>query len=714
VIHPFLIGIFFVMFIFSHNIFVLPPQETIFPLFVILVSTTGLFFGFTFLLKNSKKSGILVSLYLILFFSFGHIYNIVQGLTIGEFDIGRYRYLLIPYIITFIIGTIFIVKTKKNFFDITKIVNIVSVVLIIAVFAGILSDSMNESTQTLDYSEDEFVNKTHNLTNFETNQDVFPNVYYIILDEYGSEESLNRFFNYDNQEFLSFLKQKEFFVVDNSFSNYPSTKLSLGSTLNMKHLEYLSDQIGRESRNHHILDQLVMENFVMENFKSNGYEIVNMGALWGPYNEFKIADQNLCENKEMNRDSLTRELIETSIVFYFFERMVEQERRDVILCTFEKMSKIKSEKPIFAFIHILLPHAPYIFGPNGESLVSGTSVTSEVFSPKEAYIDQLKFANKKIKNSIEEILHNENKNAIIILQSDTGSGFNIDWGNPTNESIFERHSNLSAYYIPNNDYRLFENKLTSVNTFPLIFNSYFKQNFEFLPDKMYWSSSNQPYNLKEVTNVLLYNDSNQSLFLDDGDTFGNEIGSLGDLDGDGINDIAVGASEDDDGGKDRGAVYILFLNEDGTVKKHQKISDTKGNFEGKLDDGDTFGRSTITLGDLDGDGINELAIGAYKDDDGGKDRGAVYILFLNEDGTVKKHQKISDTKGNFEGEIESLDYFGRDIDDIGDLDGDGINELAIGAFRDDNGGKDRGAVYILFLNEDGTVKKHQKIPNIMN
>ena len=76
------------------------------------------------------------------------------------------------------------------------------------------------------------------------------------------------------------------------------------------------------------------------------------------------------------------------------------------------------------------------------------------------------------------------------------------------------------------------------------------------------------------------------------------------------------------------------------MKKHQKISDTKGNFEGKLDDGDTFGRSTITLGDLDGDGINELAIGAYKDDDGGKDRGAVYILFLNEDGTVKKHQKI--------------------------------------------------------------------------
>ena len=67
--------------------------------------------------------------------------------------------------------------------------------------------------------------------------------------------------------------------------------------------------------------------------------------------------------------------------------------------------------------------------------------------------------------------------------------------------------------------------------------------------------------------------------------------------------MAVGAHGDDDGGSDRGAVWILFLNSDGTVKAHQKISDTSGGFTGTLDNSDCFGESVASLGDLDGDGV---------------------------------------------------------------------------------------------------------------
>ena len=138
---------------------------------------------------------------------------------------------------------------------------------------------------------------------------------------------------------------------------------------------------------------------------------------------------------------------------------------------------------------------------------------------------------------------------------------------------------------------------------------------------------------------------------------------------------------------------MLFLNTDGTVKSHQKISSTEGGFTGTLGDSDHFGASVASLGDLDLDGIGDLVVGAPGDDDGG----AVWVLFLNTNGTVKSHQKISETEGGFTGTGLS----GIAVSSLGDLDGDGIGDLAVGA-----GG---GVVWVLFLNTNGTVKSHQKI-----
>ncbi len=64
----------------------------------------------------------------------------------------------------------------------------------------------------------------------------------------------------------------------------------------------------------------------------------------------------------------------------------------------------------------------------------------------------------------------------------------------------------------------------------------------------------------------------------------------------------MSAMQDDDsqsgGGDDRGAVYILFLNRDGTVKGHQKISDAQGGLTATLDASDVFGFSLASIGDL--------------------------------------------------------------------------------------------------------------------
>ena len=106
----------------------------------------------------------------------------------------------------------------------------------------------------------------------------------------------------------------------------------------------------------------------------------------------------------------------------------------------------------------------------------------------------------------------------------------------------------------------------------------------------------------------------------------------------------------------------------GMVLSHQKITVAVGGFTGKLNSGDRFGGSVVSLGDLDGDGVNDLATGAFLDDDGGGNHGAVWVLFLEQDGTVKSQQKISDIEGGFTGILDFWDFFGISVASLGRVD----------------------------------------------
>jgi hypothetical protein len=182
--------------------------------------------------------------------------------------------------------------------------------------------------------------------------------------------------------------------------------------------------------------------------------------------------------------------------------------------------------------------------------------------------------------------------------------------------------------------------------------------------------------------------------------------AVSDFDSNGVPDLVVGSYCDDDGGVNLGAVWILFLQANGTVREFQKISNLSGGFEGSLDGKPTqygWGYEVGALGDVDGDSTPDIGVGINN----WNGDGAVYILFLNSDGTTRARQVITQGSGGFTGDIEH--HFGKAVAGIGNLNEAGAVDIVVGAPLDSDPVSRTGAVWILFLENDGSVLSHQKI-----
>lgn len=218
----------------------------------------------------------------------------------------------------------------------------------------------------------------------------------------------------------------------------------------------------------------------------------------------------------------------------------------------------------------------------------------------------------------------------------------------------------------------------------------------------------------EVARQIRLNDPNApggAITLEDSAEFGSGVAALGDLNSDGVEDLAVGAA----GLGDSGAVYIFFLNSDGSVKSQVRIADGESGLPANtLAMDDNFGARVENLGDLDGDGNPELAASVSRGTNGSTP-GAVYILFLNRNGTVKTVQKIANGEGGLApNTLDPSNKFGSALAKLGDLDGDGVTELAVGAEGGGVGNPPLGQVFILFLNANGTVKQQETIGDGQN
>ena len=132
----------------------------------------------------------------------------------------------------------------------------------------------------------------------------------------------------------------------------------------------------------------------------------------------------------------------------------------------------------------------------------------------------------------------------------------------------------------------------------------------------------------------------------------------------------------------RGAVHILFMNANGSVKSTAVINDATTNGP-ILRNGDQFGYSLQSISDLNGDGIDDLVAGAFSDNGSAeqspKNYGNIHILFLDTDGSLAAETvEVRDDTTNGPS-LTAGDGFGSSVANIGDFDGNGFDDLAVGA-----------------------------------
>ena len=168
-----------------------------------------------------------------------------------------------------------------------------------------------------------------------------------------------------------------------------------------------------------------------------------------------------------------------------------------------------------------------------------------------------------------------------------------------------------------------------------------------------------------------------------GEFAGYAVSGAGDVNGDGFDDVLIGAYGADGAA---GRTYLVH----GPLSGSASLASATAILYGE-NSGDNAGAAVSSAGDTDGDGLSDILIGAYNHDYGGSNTGAAYVVL----GPVGGGLDLSAADSKLVGE-DSDDNAGWSVASAGDMDGDGQDDLLIGAFREDTGGGSAGAAYLAY------------------
>ena len=446
------------------------------------------------LLKDLQKAGLIVALIIILFFSYGHIYLSIKNFQLGGFLVGRHRYLAVIWSGLAIFGIWWILK-KLHSTAFASSLNLIALLLVLFPITQIISFTMENA------GDEQVTLPEHQQKNAPADENL-PDVYYIILDSYGRSDVLQKDLDYDNSSFLEDLENLGFYVARCSQSNYANTELSLASSLNLDYLNVLNEELTPETTDRFLVWPLVKHNLVVKKFIDLGYTIrafdtdFNISDIESVDYFYTAPQRGFNGFENLLLQTTAGIILDDAGIFRNFHITADDIKYNRILFTLDTLEKIPQlSGPDFIFVHLLLPHPRFVFGPDGEMTIvqKFSSNKSEYYSDEnyiKGYKNQAIFISNRITEIAKDIIQNSSNPPIIIIQGDHG---------PNHFSEADRMGIINAYYFPEVTQE-FYSTITPVNSFRLLFSTYFGEDYPLLDDLSYYSTYKNPYQFEEIPN----------------------------------------------------------------------------------------------------------------------------------------------------------------------------------------------------------------------
>lgn len=509
-LHPLLFALIPILSLVSYNLNDAPPVHALRPAVLALLGTGGLWLGLHRLIRDEQAVSLITSMGLGLFFSFGHVALGLLGANTFIFFralglVGRPALLAVVWLLIFAAVVYAVRRARRMRAALTQVFALMAVVAVAIPAGQILFHEFQLSRP--------WPNTVPPQGGVPAQAP--PDIYLFILDGYGRADVLRDIYGFDNSEFLERLQARGFQVASQARSNYTQTGLSVASMLNMSYLDSLTPPVPPSTFDRTPLARLVRWSRLRGFLESQGYLIVGMPS---GYRLTELDNADVFRREPMDgATTLERLAFETSGLVLYQELAdatgrrpllpgyrSHRERVEFVLEQLQQVPAIPGPK--FVFIHLLIPHPPFVFDAQGGPVTPNSPFTlldgDAFLGTREEYLrgyrDQVQYVNRVMEQVLDTILQKSERPPVIVIHGDHGPGSGLDWESAERTDLRERSSILSAYLLPGAAIGTIDPGLTPVNSFRLVLNQYFETGMELLPDRSFYSTWQQPYSFVPI------------------------------------------------------------------------------------------------------------------------------------------------------------------------------------------------------------------------